>query len=134
VGVITAAFWMQVFSAGQLLPFALVSLPWLAPGAASAFNAGLLVFHSLTASVLCLLLWYGGLRRAAASVAGVFSAFLPATAAALAVLVLGEAFTAVHGAGFVLMLGSILLATWPVRSRDGGSGWNGRLTLSPDRS
>jgi drug/metabolite transporter (DMT)-like permease len=115
VGVITAAFWMQVFSAGQLLPFALVSLPWLAPGAASAFNAGLLVFHSLTASVLCLLLWYGGLRRASASVAGVFSAFLPATAAVLAVLVLGESFTSVHGAGFVLMLSSILLATWPGR-------------------
>jgi drug/metabolite transporter (DMT)-like permease len=63
------------------------------------------------------LLWYGGLRRASAGVAGVFSAFLPATAAVLAVLVLGEAFTAAHGAGLVLMLGSILLATWPAGQR-----------------
>ncbi|WP_291299412.1 DMT family transporter [Elioraea sp.] len=117
VGVITAAFWMQVFSAAQLAPFALGSLPWLAPGAANATNAALLVFHSLTASVLCLLLWYGGLRRAPANIAGVFSAFLPATAAALGVLVLGERFTGVHAVGFAVMLASILLATWPVRGR-----------------
>jgi drug/metabolite transporter (DMT)-like permease len=32
--------------------------------------AGLLVFHSLTASVICLLLWYAGLRRVPAGVAG----------------------------------------------------------------
>ncbi|HEX2297800.1 MAG TPA: hypothetical protein VHH34_04675, partial [Pseudonocardiaceae bacterium] len=50
--------------------------------------AGLLVFHSLTASVLCLLLWYAGLKRAPASIAGVFTAFLPATAAAVAVALL----------------------------------------------
>jgi drug/metabolite transporter (DMT)-like permease len=117
VGVITAAFWMQVFSALQLMPFAAVSLPWLAPGAANATNAALLVFHSLTASVLCLLLWYGGMRRAAANVAGVFSAFLPATAAVLGVAVLGERFTAVHAVGLAVMLASILLATWPARAR-----------------
>jgi drug/metabolite transporter (DMT)-like permease len=117
VGVITAAFWMQVFSAAQLAPFALGSLPWLAPGAASGANAALLVFHSLTASVLCLLLWYGGMRRAAANVAGVFSGFLPATAAVLGVAVLGETFTSVHAVGFAVMLASILLATWPGRTR-----------------
>lgn len=134
IGVITAAFWMQAFSAGQLLPFAALSLPWLAPGAASPLNVALLVFHSLTASVLCLLLWYGGLRRASASVAGVFSAFLPATAAVLAVLVLGEAFTAGHGAGFVLMLGSILLATWPARSgREGRQGEGPAASFPGDR-
>jgi drug/metabolite transporter (DMT)-like permease len=117
VGVVTAAFWMQVFSALQLAPFAALSLPWLAPGAATGRNAALLVFHALTASVLCLLLWYGGMRRARASVAGVFSAFLPATAALLAVVVLGETFTAVHGLGLLVMLASILLATWPGRAR-----------------
>lgn len=117
VGVVTAAFWMQVFSTLQLAPFALASLPWLAPGAANATNAALLVFHALTASVLCLLLWYGGMRRAAANVAGVFSAFLPATAAVLGVLVLGETFTAAHGLGLAVMLASILVATWPGRAR-----------------
>jgi len=117
VGVVTAAFWMQVFSALQLAPFAALSLPWLAPGAATGRNAALLLFHALTASVLCLLLWYGGVRRARASVAGVFSAFLPATAALLGVVVLGETFTAVHGLGLLVMLASILLATWPGRAR-----------------
>jgi hypothetical protein len=33
----------------------------------------------------------------------------------VAVAVLGEAFSMVHGVGFVLMGGSLLLATWPRR-------------------
>jgi drug/metabolite transporter (DMT)-like permease len=112
VPVLTASLWMQAFSAAMLLP---LSLPGIGAVAALAEPrlAGLLVFHSLTASVLCLLLWYAGLKRAPASVAGVFTAFLPATAAVVAVALLGEAFTIVHGAGFALMLGSVLLATWP---------------------
>ncbi|HZF74815.1 MAG TPA: DMT family transporter [Acetobacteraceae bacterium] len=114
VPVITASLWMQVFSALMLLPF------WIPfAGEASALLrpgvAGLLVFHALTASVLCLLLWYAGLRRAPASVAGVFTAFLPATAAVVAVAFLGEAFTPAHAAGFALMMGSVLVATWPGR-------------------
>ncbi|MBX6742059.1 MAG: EamA family transporter, partial [Acetobacteraceae bacterium] len=76
---------------------------------------GLLIFHSLTASVLCLLLWYAGLRRVPAGVAGIFTAFLPATAAVVAVVALGERFSATHVVGFVLMGGSLLLATWPRR-------------------
>ncbi|WP_237182888.1 DMT family transporter [Roseomonas marmotae] len=112
--VVTASFWMQAFSAAMLLPFCLPVL-----GAAAALAepeiAGLLVFHSITASVLCLLLWYRGLLRAPAGVAGIFTGFLPATAAVLAVLVLGEHFSAFHLAGLALMLASILLATWPGR-------------------
>ena len=77
--------------------------------------AGLLVFHSLTASVLCLLLWYAGLQRVPAGVAGVFTGFLPAAAALTAVLALGESFSVTHAVGFALMGGSLLLATWPKR-------------------
>jgi drug/metabolite transporter (DMT)-like permease len=55
------------------------------------------------------------MKRASASLAGVFTVFLPATAAAVAVGVLGEPFTAVHAAGFVLLVASLLLATWPAR-------------------
>jgi drug/metabolite transporter (DMT)-like permease len=112
VPVITASLWMQGFSALVLLPFAAPGLG-AAAALADARLAGLLVFHSLTASVLCLLLWYAGLRRVPAGIAGVFTAFLPATAALLAVLALGEQFTLVHGCGFALMGGSLLLATWP---------------------
>jgi len=112
--VITASLWMQFFSAAMLLPF---SLPGI--GAVERLAApgllGLLIFHSLTASVLCLLLWYAGLRRVPAGVAGIFTAFLPAAAAVVAVVALGERFSATHATGFVLMGGSLLLATWPRR-------------------
>ena len=75
------------------------------------------MFHGLTTSVLCLLLWYAGLKTVPAGVAGVFTVFLPATAAVTAVAVLGERFTVTHAAGFALMGGSLLLATWPARVR-----------------
>ncbi|MCW8087160.1 DMT family transporter [Sabulicella glaciei] len=114
VPVLTASLWMQFFSAAVLLPFALPGMgavsvlrdPWL---------LGLLVFHSVTASVLCLLLWFGGLRRVPAGVAGSFTAFLPASAAVTAVIFLGESFGPIHAAGFALMMTSLLLATWPRR-------------------
>jgi drug/metabolite transporter (DMT)-like permease len=114
VPVVTASLWMQLFSLAVLLPLCLPVLGGVAALAAPAVS-GLLVFHSLTSSVLCLLLWYAGLRRAPAGIAGVFTAFLPASAAAVAVGILGEPFTAVHGAGFVLLMCSLLLATWPAR-------------------
>ncbi len=114
--VVTATFWMQLFSMLMLLPFC---LPVIGSAAALAepATAGLIVFHSLTSSVLCLLLWYAGMRRVPAGLAGIFTAFLPATAALVAVLLLGEPFTTVHAAGFVLLTGSLLLATWPARRR-----------------
>ncbi len=114
VPVITASLWMQGFSALVLLPFAAPGFGAVA-ALADASLAALLVFHSLTASVLCLLLWYAGLKRVPAGMAGVFTAFLPGTAALVAVSLLGEAFTVTHAAGFVLMMGSVAVATWPRR-------------------
>jgi drug/metabolite transporter (DMT)-like permease len=114
VPVFTASLWMQAFSAAVLLPFALPD--WRAAAALADPNLfALLLFHSVTASVLCLLLWFQGLKRVSAGVAGVFTAFLPASAAATAVLFLGESFGAIHVAGFALMMASVLLAAWPRR-------------------
>ena len=113
VPVLTASFWMQAFSAAVLLPFALPGLPGLEMG---SDVLALLLFHALTSSVLCLVLWYRGLRRVSAGVAGVFTAFLPASAAVVAVVWLGERAGTMHVAGFVLMLLSVLLATWPRRA------------------
>lgn len=110
-GVFTASFWMQIFSAAVLLPFALPDIGAVARLTDSAL-AGLLVFHSITASVFCLLLWYQGLKRVPAGIAGVFTAFLPASAAVVAVTFLGESFGMVHALGFALMLVSVVLATW----------------------
>ncbi|UFN51171.1 DMT family transporter [Roseomonas sp. OT10] len=114
--VVTASLWMQLFSALLLLP---AWLPWAGEAAvlADPILAGLLLFHALTASLLSLLLWYAGLVRVPAGTAGVFMAFLPAAAAVSALLFLGETATATHGLGFALMLASVLLATWPARSR-----------------
>jgi drug/metabolite transporter (DMT)-like permease len=114
VRVITATLWMQGFSALMLAPFALPDLG-AAAALASPSLAALLVFHALTASVLSVLLWYAGLRRVPAGTAGIFTGFLPGTAALVAVSVLGEAFTVTHAAGFVLMMGSVAVATWPRR-------------------
>jgi drug/metabolite transporter (DMT)-like permease len=112
VQVITASLWMQIFSALMLAPFALPDI-----GSISALAdpglAGLLVFHSVTASVLCLLLWYAGLRRVGAGIAGIFTAFLPAAAALVAVVILQETFTTPHAIGFALMMLSVFIATWP---------------------
>lgn len=111
VAVLPAVFWMQVFSAAALLPFADFGAALDMPPPI----AGLLVFHSLTASVLAVVLWYAGLRRVPGSVAGVFSGVLPLTAGAVAVLVLHEPLTAAHGVGAGLMLASMALATAPGR-------------------
>ena len=112
VPVVTASLWMQFFSALVLAPFALPSIDAAAALADPAL-AALLVFHALTASVLALLLWYAGLRRVAAGMAGVFTVSLPGTAALVAVAVLGEAATTAHVLGFALMMASVAVATWP---------------------
>jgi drug/metabolite transporter (DMT)-like permease len=111
VGTSNAAFWMQAFSALFLLPLA---APSFAPEALAGMSwriGMLLVFHSITASVISVLLWYRGMRRVPASLAGIFTALLPATAGLTAVLLLDEAVTGAHVAGFALLLLSILLAT-----------------------
>lgn len=112
IGVITASLWMQIFSALMLAPFALPDMASIT-ALMDPRLAALLLFHSVTASVLCLLLWYAGLQRVGAGVAGIFTAFLPATAALVAVVILRESFTTIHAIGFALMMLSVLIATWP---------------------
>lgn len=111
VPVLTATFWMQLFSAALLLPFALPGLGALAALGAAPGLAALLVFHSLTASVLCVVLWYAGLRRVPAGTAGLFTGLLPVTAALVGVAALGEPVSPHHVLGFALVGASLLLAT-----------------------
>lgn len=117
--VLPAAFWMQVLSAAGLAPFAWPGLDadLLSPGI-----AGLLVFHSLTASVAAVLLWYAGLRRVPGGVAGVFSGLLPLSAGLAGVLLLNEPLTPAHGGGAALMLLSMTLATVPGRAARAATG------------
>jgi drug/metabolite transporter (DMT)-like permease len=120
IGVVPAALWMQVASVILLAPLALPDLAGHIGALAAPRLLALLIFHAVTASVLSVLLWYGGMRRAPAHVAGIFGILLPATAAVLAIVVLGETLSAPLAAGFVLMAASILLATWPGRRAAGG--------------
>jgi drug/metabolite transporter (DMT)-like permease len=76
----------------------------------------LLGFYAIAASVVTVWLWMQGLRHVPSSRAGVYTVMLPVSAAAVGVVVLGEAFTAAHVAAFVLALAGLLLATWPERS------------------
>ncbi len=75
----------------------------------------LLVFYAIAASVLTVWLWMTGLRHVPASSAGVFTVFLPISAAAVGVLVLNEEFTLAQGAAFALALVGVVLATLTTR-------------------
>jgi drug/metabolite transporter (DMT)-like permease len=117
-GVLTATLWMQLASAVMLAPVALPAMAAIDPAAATPAIGGLLLLHGATASVLHLVLWYAGLRRVPAARAGVFTIFLPATAALTAIVGFGEPAGWGHAVGFVLMAVSIALA--------GGRVWRGR--------
>ncbi|MEO8562175.1 MAG: DMT family transporter [bacterium] len=77
---------------------------------------GLLTFYAVAASMATVWLWMTGLRHVPASSAGVFSVFLPISAAAVGVLLLGEHFSAVQAVAYGLALFGVVLATWPSRS------------------
>ena len=78
---------------------------------------GLLVVYALAASVATVWLWMKGLAQVPAPQAGVFTVMLPISAAAVGVLLLGEAFGAGHLVALALALLGLLLATWPARRR-----------------
>jgi drug/metabolite transporter (DMT)-like permease len=75
----------------------------------------LLVFYSLAASMITVWLWMSGLRHVPAASAGIFTVFLPVSAALVGVVALGERFTPLHAVAFGLALGGVILATWPAR-------------------
>jgi drug/metabolite transporter (DMT)-like permease len=79
----------------------------------------LLIFYALAASVWMVWLWMTGMKTIPASEAGVFSAMLPVTAAAIGVLVFGENWTGLQALAFAFALLGLLLATLPSRKQPG---------------
>ena len=69
----------------------------------------LLVFYALAASLAAVWLWMSGLRQVPANHAGVFTVALPISATLIGVLVLGEAFTALHAAALLLASAGVVL-------------------------
>ena len=80
-----------------------------------AANWVLLVFYSLAASIWTVWLWMTGLKTIAAGKAGVFTVFLPVSAAAVGVLFLGETLNGLQALAFVVALLGVVLATLPAK-------------------
>jgi drug/metabolite transporter (DMT)-like permease len=76
---------------------------------------GGLVAYALAASMITVWLWMTGLQQVPAAQAGVFTVWLPISAAAVGVLLLGERFGIAQAIAFGLALAGLLLATWPSR-------------------
>ena len=88
------------------LQFDFVSVPW------SMWL--LLLFYALAASMWSVWLWMTGLRTVAAAQAGIFTIFLPVSAAVVGVMALGESLAPLQWVAFAIALTSVLLATIPV--------------------
>lgn len=108
---------INLWGLALVTPFALWQLPDFSYAFIPASSWLLLVVYAIAASVLTVWLWMTGLRHVPASSAGVFTVFLPVSAAAVGVFVFGEAFSVAQGAAFALALAGVVLAAWPgVRS------------------
>ena len=75
----------------------------------------LLVFYSLAASVWTVWLWMTGLKTIPAAKAGVFTVFLPVSAAAVGVVFLGERLSGLQALAFGVALLGVVLATLPTK-------------------
>ena len=75
----------------------------------------LLVFYSLAASVWTVWLWMTGLKTIPAGQAGVFTVFLPVSAAAVGVVFLGENLSGLQALAFAVALLGVVLATLPIK-------------------
>ena len=70
--------------------------------------------------MLTVWLWMTGMRRVDASAAGIFTVFLPVSAALVGLFVFDEPVTPVQVAAYGLALAGVVLATFPGRQRAPG--------------
>jgi drug/metabolite transporter (DMT)-like permease len=75
----------------------------------------LLVFYSLAASVWTVWLWMTGLITIPANQAGVFTVFLPVSAALVGVVFLGESLSGLQALALGMALLGVVLATLPTK-------------------
>jgi drug/metabolite transporter (DMT)-like permease len=91
------------------LPLALIDLPGFDPRAVAPATWLLGVWYALSASVLCLWLWYRALPHVETWLAGLATAAIPVAALAASALVLGETIGPARLAGAALVIGAIAL-------------------------
>jgi len=77
----------------------------------------LLIFYALAASVWTVWLWMTGLQIIPSSQAGVFTVFLPVSAAVVGVLVLGESINTWQFIALCIALLGVIIATLPQREK-----------------
>ena len=100
-GLMTAGEWLVPAAMGQDLP----TLTWGWPLAAA------LAYVAIGPSLLAYRCWGAGVGRVGPAVAGFFNNLTPLFAAVMSALVLGEAPQLYHAAGFVLIVGGILVTS-----------------------
>ena len=106
---------INLWGLALVTPFALWQLPRFSVDVIPPSSWLLLVIYAFAASVLTVWLWMTGLKRVPASSAGVFTVFLPISAAAIGVLVFGESFTPAQAGAFALALVGVVLASFPAK-------------------
>jgi len=99
-------------------PLALWQLVDFSPRYIDGSYWALLFVYAIAASVVTVWLWMTGMRHVPAASAGIFTVFLPVSAAAVGVAFYDERFTAMQIAAFALALGGVMLATWPGRRQN----------------
>jgi drug/metabolite transporter (DMT)-like permease len=114
---------INLWGLALVTPLALWQLPDFGFGFIPQSSWVLLVVYSIAASVLTVWLWMTGVKHVAASSAGVFTVFLPISAATVGMLIYGERFTFAQAAAFALALVGVVLATVPRRARNGADAW-----------
>ena len=113
ISALTIATAMSVLGFLMFLPFALWEARHFDFSRSTPFDWSLVAYFGLVVSVGAFWLFYAGLSRVPASVAGAFMAFLPLAAVLLSALILGEPVGIVHLAAGTCVLGGILLASVP---------------------
>ena len=103
---------INLWGLALVTPLALWQLPGFTWSFIPKSSYVLLVVYAISASVLTVWLWMTGLKHVPASSAGVFTVFLPISAAAVGVMFLGEQFTPAQAAAFALALVGVVLASW----------------------
>ncbi|NRD76904.1 DMT family transporter [Bacillus sp. BRMEA1] len=71
----------------------------------------LIIYYAVTASVLSFILWYQGVTKVKANIAGIFTGFLPVTAALAGIVILKEPFGWSQSLGILSVLGAIFFGT-----------------------
>jgi len=103
---------INLWGLALVTPLALWQLPGFAWNFIPRQSYVLLVAYAISASVLTVWLWMTGLKHVPASSAGVFTVFLPISAATVGVMFLGEQVTLAQAAAFALALIGVVLASW----------------------